>query len=229
MAGRDGTRSPAPLYESHARREFTLCRAALRALLCRRLGCANAELSFETLDRGKPFAVVGGVPSPVGFSVSHSGGHGLIALVPHGRIGVDVEERTPRRNLNDDIRLLFAPGERAELEAADGDRKTDLFYRLWTLKEAVLKAAGLGLALDTAGFEIPRALYRGAREDEDVPQLRELRERRRGFRLPGAPGVAWKLETLEDVRFAAALAREMPETVSNGATPTTARRDRRAG
>ena len=163
----------------------------------------------------------------MGFSVSHSGGHGLIALVPHGRIGVDVEERTPRRNLNDDIRLLFAPGERAELEAADGDRKTDLFYRLWTLKEAVLKAAGLGLGLDTAGFEIPRALYRGAPEGEATPQLRE---RCPDFRLPGAPGVAWRLEILEDVRFAAALARELPETVAlNGTKPTTRRRDRRAG
>ena len=171
--------------------------------------------------------MVGGVPSPAGFSVSHSGGHGLIALVPHGRIGVDVEERTPRRNLSDDIRLLFAPGERAELEAADRDRRTDLFYRLWTLKEAVLKAAGLGLALDTAGFEIPRALYRGAPEGEATPQLRE---RCRDFRLPGAPGVAWRLEPLEDVRFAAALARELPETVaSNGTTPTTRRRERRAG
>ena len=170
--------------------------------------------------------MVGGVPSPVGFSVSHSGGHGLIALVPHGRIGVDVEERTPRRNLNDDIRLLFAPGERAELEAADGDRRTDLFYRLWTLKEAVLKAAGLGLGLDTAGFEIPRVLYRGAPEGEATPQLRE---RCRDFRLPGAPGVAWRLEPLEDARFAAALARELPETASSGAVPRNRQRERRAG
>lgn len=195
-------------------------------MLCRRLGCANAELSFETLDRGKPFAVVDGVPSRAGFSVSHSGDHGLIAFVPHGRIGVDVEERTPRRNLNDDIRLLLAPGERAELEAADGDRKTDLFYRLWTLKEAVLKASGLGLSLDTAGFEIPRALYRGAAGDRVAPQRRE---RCRDFRLPGAPGVAWRLEPLEDVRFAAALARERPETASNGAAPGNRQRDRRAG
>ncbi len=170
--------------------------------------------------------MVGGVPSPAGFSVSHSGGHGLIALVPHGRIGVDVEERTPRRNLNDDIRLLFAPGERAELEAADPDRRTDLFYRLWTLKEAVLKAAGLGLGLDTAGFEIPRALYRGPAGGEVAPRLRE---RCPDFRLPGAPDVAWRLETLEDVRFAAALARELPETVPNGALPTNPRRERRAG
>ncbi len=162
----------------------------------------------------------------MGFSVSHSGGHGLIALVPHGRIGVDVEERTPRRNLNDDIRLLFAPGERAELEAADEDRRTDLFYRLWTLKEAVLKAAGLGLGLDTAGFEIPRALYRGAPEGEATPQLRE---RCRDFRLPGAPGVAWRLEPLEDARFAAALARELPETASSGAVPRNRQRERRAG
>lgn len=183
------------------RREFTLCRAALRALLCKRLACGNTELCFETSEHGKPLALVDGVPTPADFSVSHSGGHGLIAFVPEGRIGVDVEERSARRDLAGDIKVLFAPEERAALGAAEGDLRIDLFYRLWTLKEALVKATGAGLSLDTAGFEIPPALYGNARG----------RATHCEFRHPGVPGAAWRLETLGNGRFAAALARELPK------------------
>ena len=46
-------------------REFTLCRAALRSLLCRELGCSNDDLSFGTSKFGKPFARVNCVAAPV--------------------------------------------------------------------------------------------------------------------------------------------------------------------
>ena len=78
------------------RRQYTLCRAALRAILCGRLGCANEVLSFGEEGRGKPVALLSGNPAPVSFSVSHSGIHGLIAVALAGRLGVDVEERVPR-------------------------------------------------------------------------------------------------------------------------------------
>ena len=180
------------------RREFTLCRAALRELLCRRLGCRNDRLSFAASRRGKPFALVGGSPASAAFNVSHSGKHGLIAVAPAGRIGVDLEERSRRRDLDTYIRLLFAPHERAELEAADSERKIELFYSLWTMKEALIKAVGAGLAIDTTGFEIPPVLYRGARSRAAM------------FRFPGSPSVAWRLENLGTGRFAAALSCELP-------------------
>lgn len=183
------------------RREFTLCRAALRALLCKRLACGNTELSFETSEHGKPLALVDGVPALADFSVSHSGSHGLIAFVPEGRIGVDVEERSARRDLAGDIRVLFAPEERAALGAAEGDQRIDLFYTLWTLKEALVKATGTGLSLDTAAFELPPALYRNACGHTTHCE----------FRHPVVPDAAWRLETLSNSRFAAALARELPE------------------
>ena len=176
------------------RREFTLCRAALRALLCRELGCSNGDLSFEKARFGKPFARICGVPARVAFNVSHSGRHGLIALAAGGRIGVDVEERSTRRELDGYIRLLFAPEERAELEKANGDGKVELFYRLWTLKEALVKAVGAGLSLDTAKFEIPPAMVRGAPVSL--------------FSFPETPSVRWRLDYIGDIRFAAAIARE---------------------
>ena len=177
------------------RREFALCRAALRASLCARLGCGNEDLAFETADHGKPFAVVGGARSPVSFNVSHSGSHGLIALAAAGRIGVDVEERATRHDPDGPIGTVFAPAERTELAAAQGLRKIDLFLTLWTMKEALIKALGTGFSMDISAFEVPPAVRQGSREA--------------AFRFPHDPGVRWRLENLGNDSFAAAMAHEL--------------------
>ncbi len=176
------------------RREFALCRAALRAVLCGQLGCRNDQLSFAASQYGKPFAVLDEAPAPISFSVSHSGRHGLIAFAPQGRLGVDVEERIVRHDPDGEIRTIFAPAERAELASASGDRKIRLFFALWTMKEALIKALGTGFALDMSGFEIPPTMYAG-----ECTGL---------FRFPHLPSVEWRLENLGNDRFAAALAYE---------------------
>ena len=187
------------------RRRFALCRAALRALLCDHLGCANGELAFAATSYGKPFAVVDGTPATIRFNVSHGGRHGLIAVAPKGRLGVDVEERAARRDLDGLIDTAFAPGEQADLATAPGSRKLHMFYHIWTMKEALLKALGTGLARDMSGFEIPADLRRGETTDP--------------FRFPWMPDIGWRLADLGNEEFAAALAHELPqdhEGVSRG-------------
>ena len=180
---------------SRPRREFALCRAALRAVLCRWLGCRNDDLAFETSPYGKPSALVEGSGTPVSFNVSHSGRHGLIALAERGRIGVDVEERRPRPDPDGPIRAVFCRAEQAELAAASGVHKIDLFFTLWTMKEALIKALGTGLSLDTSGFEVPRSLRQEAPTGE--------------FRFPHDPAVRWRLDNLGTDDFAAAVAHEL--------------------
>lgn len=193
------------------RREFALCRAALRSVLCARMGCANAELSFHESGRGKPSATLRGAPAPVSFSVSHSGAHGLLAVAWEGRIGVDVEERSARRDLDPLIAAVLTADERAEVESAAGYHRTSAFYRLWTIKEALVKALGEGVHRDLADFEVPPAVRRGLRTGE--------------FRFPHLPGVAWRVEDLGNEDFAAALAHERGrETGPAGAEPRRARR-----
>ena len=176
------------------RREIALCRAALRAVLCRRLGCPNGELAFRESERGKPFALLRGAPAPVSFSVSHSGAHGLVAVARAGRLGVDVEEFNPRRDFDALIATVLSPGERAEVESASGASRHRLFYRLWTVKEALVKALGEGVHRDLAAFEVPAAMRRGVTTAE--------------FRFPHLPAVSWRVEDLGTARFAAALAHE---------------------
>ena len=177
------------------RREFVLCRAALRVLLCQRIGCRNSELAFAASRHGKPHALVDGSPAAVSFNVSHSEKHGLIALAAAGRVGVDVEERSARHDPDGELRTMFTPAEQAELARATGRRKVHLFATLWTMKEALVKGLGEGLVRDTSAFEIPSPMYRGVRSTV--------------FRFPDAPSVGWRLENIEDSRFAAALAWEL--------------------
>ena len=176
---------------AHARREFALCRAALRVVLAERLGCGNRQLSFGYLEHGKPFAMVDGRRADTGFNVSHSGRHGLIALAERAEMGVDVEERRPRKDLEGIGGLVFSPAERQLLAAADRNRK-QVFYRLWSLKEALIKAIGTGFSLAPTGIELPAPVLRGAKSGE--------------FRFQHSPAETWRLVDLGERRFAAALA-----------------------
>lgn len=180
---------------SGPQRQFLLCRAALRATLCEHLGCGNEELAFETSEHGKPWARVGGVDALISFNVSHSGRHGLIAIAPGGRLGVDVEELAGRRNLNLLMDGVLSENEHREIASKGGDDQVRSFFRLWTMKEALLKAHGKGLLIDATTFEIPPAVRGGApRGQLELPQL---------------AGVTLQVEDLGGEDFAAALAREV--------------------
>ena len=181
------------------RREFTLCRAALRINLCNLLDCTNDRLSFGFHEHGKPFALVEGRAASIGFNVSHSAPHGLIALAspgrPRGRIGIDVEVLRADRDFDGIAATVFGPEERAAVAAAWGEDKVRLFYRLWALKEALIKALGTGFSLDPSGFEVPSDMVRGVDSE--------------GFRFPHAPADRWQLACLPAAGFAAAIAYEV--------------------
>lgn len=175
-----------------ARREFALCRAALRSHLCDRLDCSNDRLSFGKRAHGKPFAVVGETEVSYGFNVSHGGRHGLIGFSADPMLGVDVEERIPRSDVDGIGAYVFGHLERSVLAAAEGGRKLDVFYRMWTLKEALIKALGAGFSCNPATFEVPREMLDGARSGR--------------LRLHFAPPGAWDLVDIGEAEFAAAVA-----------------------
>lgn len=180
-----------------ARRRYVLCRASLRSLLSDALDYPTRHLAFDTAAHGKPFATVDGRPAPISFNVSHSGRHGLIALALRGRVGVDVEERVAQPNLDVLIDAVLGCEEKAEVTAAGGRSRLDLFLRLWTMKEALSKAHGEGMSMDVSAFEIPRRMREGSQ--------------RGVIRLAATPEVAWRLSSIGTDRFEAAVAHEGDE------------------
>lgn len=177
------------------RRRYILLRGALRSMLCDRLNCQNSDLAFESAEHGKPFAVVQGAPATIQFNVSDSGSHGLIAIVADGRIGIDVEERSDKRDLAGLAETVFGREEQASMASVKGAQQVERFYRLWTMKEALVKALGTGLYLDVSGFQVPPELLQG--ESSAV------------FRFPHLADIRWWVEDLSTENFAAAIAHEM--------------------
>ena len=176
-------------------RRFALCRAALRAVLAARLACRNERITFGAGDHGKPFAMVDGVRAEISFNVSHSGDHGLIAVRPMGDLGIDVEQRRPRRHMDLVVGTVFTETEQAALTDAEGRDRTDLFLDFWTIKEALIKGLGTGLYTDPATFEIPAVMQRGTKGST--------------FRFPDLPTVTWQLDNIGKETYAAAVAREV--------------------
>ena len=96
---------------------------------------------------------------------SHSAGRLLMAYVPQGAVGVDVEATTRASQAMSIARRYFSADEVAALTALDGAGRQQAFLRLWCAKEAVLKAAGRGIAfgLHRIAFDVsgdaPRMTY----------------------------------------------------------------------
>jgi 4'-phosphopantetheinyl transferase len=129
------------------RHMFLLGRIMARALVGRELGVAPAAWQWTEGPRGRP--EIAAPPTDLRFNLSHSAGLVVCALA-HGReVGIDVED-LDRRPLDRAIVARYcAPAERADIDAHGGDwLRRFLVY--WTLKEAYLKARGLGVALPLA-------------------------------------------------------------------------------
>jgi len=122
----------------HARRsaEYLAGRALLRHTLACHTGRSPASFRIETSANGKPRCADG--PA---VSVSHSGDLLVCALADFGAVGVDVETGTPRALVT--VAERYFTADEARWVAAD---PVPRFRMLWVLKEAYLKALGVGLA-----------------------------------------------------------------------------------
>lgn len=104
-------------------------------------------------EHGKPYAAdLDGIE----FNLSHSGRHALIAVARQLPLGIDIEAEGRARSIDDIAQRYFAPAETAALRALPQALRNVAFLRLWTGKEAVLKALGHGLSygLDRVEFEL---------------------------------------------------------------------------
>jgi 4'-phosphopantetheinyl transferase len=99
-------------------------------------------------------------------ALSHSGGYAIyIAGCNIEAVGVDLEPMA-LRDVMSLARLCCTDEERLMLETVPEDRRCKLFYTLWTLKEAFIKAANLNFPADMRknGLTKPRGLRGSAGE-----------------------------------------------------------------
>lgn len=148
----DGMRFP------KRRMEWLLGRLTAKTLLTRCL----PELVKVPFDRitignhaeGAPFVSIEGLSKPIQLSISHREGMAVAALSMNTEVslGVDLEwvEDHPKSFYED----FFTTGELGIMAGMPADRQAWVGTLIWSAKEAVLKALGKGLRLDTRSVDI---------------------------------------------------------------------------
>jgi 4'-phosphopantetheinyl transferase len=133
------------------RERFVIGRALIRLQLSRYLGGDPRGWAFVTNAHGRPEMLATDGPVPLGFNVSHTRGMVACALASTRDVGVDVE-CVDRALTHDVADRFFAPAEVVALRALPTMDQARVFFDYWTLKEAYIKARGMGLALPLRHF-----------------------------------------------------------------------------
>ncbi len=128
---------------------LSVCAEALLRHAVKKNGFDFGEI--VTGEHGKPYFKCG----MMHFNLSHSHGYAMCA-VSDNEIGCDIEKVT---DLNLPLaKRFFAPDEYNALIGLNTEaERTDMFFRLWTLKESFIKAVGLGMSLPLDSFCITAA------------------------------------------------------------------------
>lgn len=120
------------------RNTWISCHATLRRLLGNWLHLKPAEIELKKSTHGKLFLS----GSNLYFNLSHTAKSYLLGFNFNGRIGVDLEFLSGSEDLPLLIGYAFSG---QETDFCNQGNKPENFLKIWTLKEAYLKATGVGL------------------------------------------------------------------------------------
>ncbi len=134
---------------------FIAARGFLRTLLGLYLHQLPQSLRFHYGPCGKPALAPETSQNALHFNLSHAEDLALIAVTGVAGVGVDIEriDAYPQEVAE----RFFARSELDWLHEAPEPDRSERFFQLWTRKEAVLKAQGVGLSGGLAACELPGA------------------------------------------------------------------------
>ena len=136
------------------RKRFIAVRTSLRKILARETGLAPENLVIWEANHEKPrLDTPPGAPQ-VHFNVSHSGDYAVIAVSQDAEVGVDIEQIRLAQPFLDLARRFYSARENGWLLSIAPESQAEAFCRIWSVKEAVLKCAGLGLSVPTQKVDV---------------------------------------------------------------------------
>lgn len=132
-----------------------ITRAFIRLLLSQYAPLTPLEWQFSLSSLGKP--EIKTPPLPLRFNLSHNNEMIICAICLESDIGCDIENTARKISVNTIAKRFFSAQEAQLIETTP-----TRFFEYWTLKEAFVKATGLGISqgLDTFSFEIKKATER---------------------------------------------------------------------
>lgn len=153
--------------------EYVIAQGRVREILASKTATPADRLEFEKGKFGKP-RLVRPRNGFLSFNLSHSNRSepplAALAISPAYEVGIDLEAK---REIDLAICRKFPEVEQRQIEDAEKNGKgAEAFLRIWTCKEAVLKACGLGLSggLDAVAIDLasepPRAIWMSQRVEK---------------------------------------------------------------
>jgi 4'-phosphopantetheinyl transferase len=144
--------------------EYLATRVLIRTALSNSLSAAPQAWRFSRNAYGKPR-----VDPERGLHFSLSNSLGLVAcLIAQGtEVGLDAEPYERSKEIAELASKVFSPRELAQLEVLRDPEKLDRALSLWTLKEAYIKARGMGLSLPLQKFSFVFGGVEGIRLELD--------------------------------------------------------------
>ncbi len=184
-------------HRERDRRCFVTARCGLRQILGRYLAQDAAAIEFCYGQYGKPFLTA----APIEFNLSHSAELAVVAVAIDRPVGVDLERIKPVKDLEQLTARFFTPGEHQQIMILPPDQRLLAFFRIWTCKEAYLKATGDGLR-QLKGLEVSLNSLPGVQLIH--PPDWHLQEIQPGEGFVGAiaaPGFDWRVQLFDSVNL----------------------------
>lgn len=137
---------------SDMRDRYIASHALARSAVSDVTGHNAAGMVYQTDPMGKPRFYVPSTGERIDFSLSRTDGMVACAQVDDLDLGVDVECIRPKNADRAVAQQLFSRPEQDHLAGLSGAAFEEAFFRIWTLKEAYVKAEGGGLSMPLDDF-----------------------------------------------------------------------------
>jgi 4'-phosphopantetheinyl transferase len=144
LLSRDEEARAARLHFARQRNLFVAARGMLRELLACYINVPAAQIRFAYGAWGKPSLEKH--PS-LCFNLAHCGTRALVVVAHECEVGVDIERVRTDLLTPALIDLAFCEAEKRILRQLERAAQGEAFFRLWTCKEAYIKADGRGVSL----------------------------------------------------------------------------------
>ncbi len=136
------------------RHRYLITRTLIRTVLSRYACARPEEWGFGNNEYGRPEITRPEIlRNTISFNISHTDDLIICAITRQRAIGVDVESTDRRASGLDQLaNRFFAPQECAALSRVPTADRHEHFFHYWTLKEAYIKARGMGLSIPLDRF-----------------------------------------------------------------------------
>ncbi len=136
------------------KQKFLISRTFLREILSIYLNIDPKDIKFNYGENGKPLISQEINFSNLQFNLSHSKNIAACALSLNEEIGIDIEFNDNNINYYEIAESYFNNEENKLLRSLKEQESQNLFYKIWTIKEAFLKSLGFGLSFPLSGVKI---------------------------------------------------------------------------